>query len=392
MSYSIIPTPKWDKFSPVHKAYPIWFRIKVGNEPHFYKKTDIYIDGREQWNKKAKKVQKRPDADHLNVALDLKRLTLRTNIINDQSEDKELTRESIKGKKVPNFFDYAREIRGDNSTTNTILNRIKKLNGREPRLSEITAEWCRKLEYKMRTQPIPEGDKRKGKLKEVDKAKHGYSDTTINCTLRLIRRVQTTALIEGYMKKKVLGVGLYEIPAEAEYDAQFLVCEERERWRQGMVDHVLEDPEMHMVLVYFMLGCYLGLRISDWYLFNPKTKIVGDTVFLRTHKTDGKVIYKINYSLQLVLDEINIIGPLTINKNKVARLLKIISELEYFNVGKKITPHIARHSFGRFMVEEGVAESDCAAFMGISVSVVKRVYYHYNYKDRVNRYKELANR
>lgn len=392
MSYSIIPTPKWDKFSPVHKAYPIWFRIKVGNEPHFFKKTDIYIEGREQWNKKAKKVQKRADADHLNVALDRKRLALRSNIINDQSEDKELTRESIKGKKVPGFFDYARQIRGDNSTTNCILNRIEKLNGREPRISEITAEWCRKLEYKMRTQPIPEGKKRKGRLKETDKAKSCYDDTTINCTLRLIRKVQNVGLIEGNWKKKVMGKGLYEVPPESKHLATWLVREEREKWLQGMIEHKLEDPEMHMVLVYFMLGCYAGLRISDWYRFDPKIHIKGDTIHLTTHKTDGEVIYDINRSLRLVLDEISIIGPLTVGGNKVRKLLKIICKHEYFDVGKELNPHDARHSFGKYMVEEKVAESDCAIFMGISVAVVRKYYYHVNNNDRRERNKHLADR
>jgi integrase len=392
MKYSIIPGIRKNRYSKIQKGFPIWFRIKVGNDPHFYESTKLYIDSEDQWNAKAKKVKGHKDADAMNTALAEQRKAWRTKIINDLADGKEISRETIKGKKAPGLFDYARQIRGDNSTTNTILNRIKKLNGREPRFSEITAEWCRKLAHKMQTESIPEGDKRKGRLKEVDKGKKRYSDTTINCTLRLIRRVQTTALIEGYMKKKVLGKGAFEIPKENEHDAEFLIKEQREKWRQGMVDHVLEDPEMHMVLVYFMLGCYLGLRISDWYPFNPKTKVIAGTVYLRTTKTHGKVVYPINKSLQMVLDEIAIIGPLTINKNRVAKLLRDISKLAYFTVDKKIHPHMARHSFGRYMVEEGIAVSDCAAFMGISVEVANRVYYHYNADDRIKRYKDLITR
>jgi hypothetical protein len=140
MSYSIIPRPKWDKYSPVHKGYPIWFRIKVGNARHFYEKTNLYIDSKDQWNKKAKQVRLHKNADAMNTAIAEKRKEMRARIINEQAEGVELTREAIKGKKAPGFFEYARQIRGDNSTTNTILNRIKKLNGREPRLNELTAE------------------------------------------------------------------------------------------------------------------------------------------------------------------------------------------------------------------------------------------------------------
>ncbi len=391
MSYSIIPRPMWDKFSPVHKAYPIWFRVKIGSA-HFFEKTDLYVEDRKQWNKKTKRVQKRADADHFNTALDTKRLALRAKVIAEQSENKELSRESIKGKKARSLFEYAKEIRGDNTTTNVILNRIKKINKREPRISEITAEWCRKFEYKMRTEPIPEGDKRKGKLKNVDKEKECYSDTTINMTMRLIRKVQNVALIEGNWGKKVLGKGLYEVPPESKHLATWLVRDQRERWLQGMVDHVLEDPEMHMVLVYFMLGCYAALRISDWYSFDPKTKIKGGTIHLLTHKTEGEVVYDINRSLRLVLNEIKAIGPLTVNGNKLRKILKKICKHEYFNVGLELNPHDSRHTYGKYMVEEGVLETDCAIFMGINVATVRKYYYHVDNKDRRERNKHLLER
>jgi integrase len=392
MSYSIIPVPKWDKFSTVHKAYPIWFRIKVGSAPHFFEKTDLYIDRKDEWHKKKKRVQLRPDANRINDALDLKRIALRDRVIKEQSEDKEITRETVKGKKARSLFEYAREIRGDNNTTNVILNRIKKVNGREPRISEITAEWCRKLEHKMRTQAIPEGDKRKGRLKEIDKDKKGYSETTINMTLRLIRKVQNVAIIEGNWGKKVLGKGLYEVPPESKHLATWLVRDQRERWLQGMVDHVLEDPEMHMVLVYFMLGCYAALRISDWHSFDPKTKIKGGTIHLLTHKTEGEVVYDINRSLRLVLNEIKAIGPLTINGNRLRKILKKICKHEYFNVGLELNPHDARHTFGKYMVEEGVLETDCAIFMGINAATVRKYYYHVDNKDRRQRNKHLLER
>src|ERR1044072_204032 len=386
MSYSIIPRPKWDKFRSTHKGYPIWFRIKVGDAPPFFKKTDLYVESKEQWNRSAKKVRLHKNAEAMNTALAQMRIEMREKIINEQADSKELSREAVKGKKVPGFFEYARQIRGDNTTTNTILNRIEKVFGREPRFSEITPEWCRRLELKMRTEAIPESKKRKGRLKSVDKAKAAYSETTINITLRLIRRIQTVALREGYMKKKALGVGAHEIPKEAKHDAVWLVCEERERWRDGMVNHVLEDPEMHKVLVYFMLGCYAGLRISDWYRFNF-TRIIDDSIVLRTHKTDGNVVYPINGSLRLVLNEIAKVGPLTFPEAKVRSHLKEIGKLDYFNTGKEITPHVARHSYGRLMAEETVLETDCAIFMGISTKVVKEVYYHISNKDRRDRYK-----
>ena len=394
MSYSIIPVPKWDKFSPVHKGYPIWFRIKVGSAPHFFEKTDLYIDRRDEWHKKKKRVQLRPDANRINDALDIKRIALRDRVIKEQSEDKEITKETVKGKKARSLFEYAREVRANSlQTTEVIINRIKKVNGREPRISEITAEWCRKFEHKMRTQPIPEGDKRKGRLKKVDKKKAGYSETTINITLRLIRKVQNVALIEGNWGKKVMGKGLYEVPAEGGHLATWLVREQREKWLKGMVKGVLkDDPEMHMVLVYFMLGCYAGLRISDWYLFDPKTKIKGNTIHLLTHKTKGEVIYDVNRSLRLVLKEIDKIGPLTIPGLRVRKILKIICKHPFFNVGLELTPHAARHTFGKYMVEEKVLESDCAVFMGISEATVRKYYYHVNNDDRRERNKHLAKR
>src|ERR1044072_9922368 len=90
MSYSIIPRPKWDKFSSTHKGYPIWFRIKVGDAPPFFKKTDLYVESKEQWNRSAKKVRLHKNAEAMNTALAQMRIELRDKIINEQADGKEL--------------------------------------------------------------------------------------------------------------------------------------------------------------------------------------------------------------------------------------------------------------------------------------------------------------
>lgn len=392
MAYSITPSPRWSRYSDTHKGYPIRFRIKIGATPAFFEPTDLYVATRGQWDTKAKKVQKHREAEAINTALDVKRLELRKRIISEQAEGQEISRESIKGKSIASLFKYAREVRGDNDTTNCILTRIQKLCGREPRIGEITPEWLRKLENKMRTEPIPEGNKRKGRLKKADKAKKRYADNTINSTMKLLRRVHNQALIEGYASKKVTGKGLYEVPGPGKTLPKFLIRDERERWLRGMIDHRFkDDPEMHMVLVYFMLGCYAGLRRSDWYKFDIDQKIIGDRIVLLTHKTEGLVSYKINRSLQLVLDEIRRLGPLTINRNKLQNLLNKINKCEYFKLKKRPTSHTARHSFGRFMAEERVLETTCAWFMGIGVNMVK-IYYHITNDDRNTHIEHLADR
>lgn len=121
--------------------------------------------------------------------------------------------------------------------------------------------------------------------------------------------------------------------------------------------------------VYFLLGAYTGLRVSDWFQFNVSKHIRNNEVLLRAGKNKEWITMPVSNRLKRNLERIKN-TPLTIYEQDLRDELRVIFPK------KKVMTHTARHTFAVTMcAERGVSCEACATLMGITFETCADNYY-----------------
>lgn len=135
----------------------------------------------------------------------------------------------------------------------------------------------------------------------------------------------------------------------------------------------VKDTVLKQTAVYFLLGCYSGLRVSDWYQFSIKDHIREGRLFLRAEKNGEWVTMPILGRLKRNMDRMRKV-PLQIQEPTLNEKLKVIAN--ELKLNKRITTHCGRHTFAITMcAEQGISSETCAALMGITVTTCIENYY-----------------
>ena len=94
----------------------------------------------------------------------------------------------------------------------------------------------------------------------------------------------------------------------------------------------------------FIIGCYTGLRYSDLVLINDNNLIDKNTKLkIKTEKTGERVVIPLHRYIRSILKKYSGIPDYNISNQKMNAYLKEIADL--CNIQKKLTYHIARHTF-----------------------------------------------
>jgi len=298
-----------------------------------------------QWNDANKAVVKHENANVMNVSIRRQIADIERELINAGMQGIQLTKRIIKGEAIASklFVVYAKEVRYDQ----TRLNRIIAYAGTQLMLTDITVEWLRKFETWLRQKK--------------------YSQNTMNITFKYVGRIINQAKKEGLIKDNPFEQ--YTKPKYQQSDRVYLVESELEKLVAWM-DYPMQKS-MHVTLCYFLLGCYTGLRHSDWVRFDM-TRVEDGYVKLRAKKNKTFVVLPIGITLTKVLAKIEKL-PKPLSNQKSNQLLKGIAAVA--GIEKNITTHSGRHSFGCMCAGKGLPESTTAALLGVSAKTVK-VYYH----------------
>lgn len=162
-------------------------------------------------------------------------------------------------------------------------------------------------------------------------------------------------------------------PKYEDPDKTYLTLEETNLWEEKLK---LPLDEAHLISgYYFLLGCYSGLRFSDWQRFNEKF-IQGNRLILRAHKNGELVSIEIHELLRRVIEILKTLPP-CLSMQKTNDYLKDIAALA--GIKKNVSTHTGRHSFGVRCAELGISEETTAKLMGITV---KSVRYYYKVTNR----------
>jgi len=156
----------------------------------------------------------------------------------------------------------------------------------------------------------------------------------------------------------------YENPVYISPDKDYLNFEELRSFEKFCQE--CDDPILKECAIYFLFGCYSGLRISDWYQFNPEKHIKSGKLRLRPGKTKNKWVEMIiSKPLQRNLIRMKNM-PLILKEPTINEKLKVIAEK--MGIAKHLTSHTARHSFAvTICLGNKISSETAAELMGISL-------------------------
>lgn len=177
-------------------------------------------------------------------------------------------------------------------------------------------------------------------------------------------------------KKKIIACypfSEYENPTYSQKDKDYLNLYELDRWERYA--DITYNPTLKQAAIYFLLGCYTGLRVSDWQLFDPKKNIRAGSIRLRAKKNGEWVTMPITARLYRTLERVGK-TPLTISEPEINRSLKDIAKADAVKINKHLTSHGGRHTFAVTMcADQGIGVEVCAELMGITVATCAKTYY-----------------
>lgn len=297
-----------------------------------------------QWDKKRKQVINHENANLINISLRRKIADIERDLISRNLEGVRITKKIISGDGGTDktFASFAREVRADEKE----INRVQEF---EPgvMLSSINVTWLRRYEQHER--------------------KRGIAHNTLNTSFKYLRRIMNQAHAEKLIKENPFDA--YEIPKYRQTERTYLTKEELQL---VMATAAELTGQLRITAWFFLLGCFSGLRHSDWLRFNYDTMVEGQFLKLRAKKNKKHVVLPIGKTLGKILKVVRTL-PHPVSNQKCNVMLKAIGSMA--KIKKPLTTHVARHSFGYLCASNKIPKSVTAELMGVHTSTVE-VYYH----------------
>lgn len=359
--------------------YPIYIRVTVSGKQSYI--STGYACTKDQWDDKAQQVRlSHPSAVIWNIDTQDQVNKINRKMVELQIAEKTFTARSIRqmfsGRDLTNIFEFldafTDEVKnkreaGTLENYRKHLLRLELFHGsRSLSFEEITPEYLARYENNLRTR---EG---KGRKKAVGE----------NYTHALFKTLRT--LFNAARKKKLITCYPftdYENPVYVSPVKDYLTPGELQEWEK-YTDQVA-DPVKKQAATYFLLGCYSGLRVSDWLQFDREKNIVGDMLHLRAKKNKEWVEMPISIPLRRTLDRMALL-PLTIEEPTINEKLKAIATACGIK-GKRITTHTGRHTFAVTVCLGNKISSETAAeLMGITLATFVGNYSQVT-QDKINR-------
>ncbi|GAO43749.1 site-specific integrase [Flavihumibacter petaseus] len=342
--------------------HPIYLRITVDGKRN-YLATGKYCSAR-MWD--ARNECLRDASDHaklINSDLDLIKADALKKIVDDRVAGKLVTSVSVKraaaapGKGGKDFFQFAEKFiaaskaRKNDRTIVNYVSHTKHFNSfiKGPiAFEEITPELLGKYEAHLRAAEMSDGYTR--------------------ILLRHIRTVFNAAKKEG--ATDYYPFNNFSLPEENSRPKEFLSHEEVRKIEKHLKH--LSGASLSSAL-YFLLGCYTGLRVSDWKTFDQDEAVRDGWVRTVARKNKTWVTMPVPPGLSRILPLLAENSCIQYEQQINESLGRILPEI---GITRHITTHCARHTFAVTMcAERGISCEVCAELMGITVQVCSETYY-----------------
>lgn len=339
--------------------YPIYLRITIDRKQS-YLATGHYLDEK-YWDEKAEKVK----AGHMQASLINPDITSRK-----QAVIQKIVEHQVKGATI----------------TASALKTLVSAKGNLHNLFEFAEVYRKEVEHKRGAGTL----RQYRKYLKIIETHHGSQSLTFeeithdylvsfeqalrnkNFGSNYIHSIwkNLKALFNAARKRKIITCypfDTYENPIYAAPDKDYLTLKELDGLEK--IAESTTNSTTRQTVVYFLLGCYTGLRVSDWRQFDINKHIRDSRLFLRAKKNGEWVTMPVVGRLAAHLERVRNC-KLTITEQEMNRTLKQLFPR------KKITTHCARHSFAiTLCAEAGISAETASELMGITLKTAVENYY-----------------
>lgn len=342
--------------------FPIYLRIIVNSKVRYI--STGYAIAKHQWDAKSSLVKpSHPNADLINKDIGAMLSKALADIVDKKIKGQPVNAELIKqssSSKISgsNYFDFVDKYREEikNKRQSSTIENYKKHTlklelyhgSRALHFEEITPDYLAGFENDL------------------------LATVGINYTYMVIRTIRT--MFNAAIKRSLTTYYPFKVYEMLEYtapDKDVATMDEVKKFDK-FADQATH-PADKQTAIYFLLGCLTGLRVSDWFKFDPTKHIRKGEVLLRAKKNKEWVTMPVNDLLQRNLKRIAL-NPITIYEQDFNNRLKDICKK--LGIKKKFTTHSGRHTFAVTMcAEKGISAETCAELMGITVQTCVDNYY-----------------
>lgn len=335
---------------------PIYIRITIARKVNFFS-TGHYILP-QQWDNKNQLIKNtHPLAQQWNSEIALIKTSLVNKLLQAQIAGNPMSANQLKSASkhntnYHNIFEF----------TNSFIEEVQ--HKRQPGTLENYRKHLLKLELYHKSTNL--------NFEEINadylsKFEHHLRQTVGNnythAILKTLRTIFNAAIKRGFITKYPFQQ--YEMPIYRSPDKDYLNTVEIAK----MLEYATTTANTihQQAATYFLLGCYTGLRISDWHRFTPNNKTIpdGKTLVLQAHKNKEWITIPISKPLAQIIELIKQL-PLTIKEPTINEKLKIIAA--HLGIQKRITTHTGRHTFAvTICLGNGISSETTAKLMGITL-------------------------
>lgn len=359
----------WEHNTNRFGLYPIYLKITV-NRKTSYKSTGHFVS-KKDWDEKNEKV--RPgyaNAMLVNARITSLKSDWEKQIISNQLKGRVISAVGIKkgsSKDLTNIFEYVDHLiveqkKKKKKSKGTLENYRKHLlkleefhGGRTLSFEEIDVTFLGNYEAWLHG--------------HINFRKEDPQKNYIHAIWKTLKTWFNAAKREGITSNYPFGQ--YENPTYVAPDKEHLNMEEL-KLMEEFAD-TTANPVLKECAIYFLFGCYSGLRISDWYRFNFKEHVKGNKIRIRPAKTKNKwVEMDISIPLKRNFKRMKAV-PLTLEEQTINEKLKVIAAKQ--NIKKYLTSHSARGSFAvTICLNNRVSSETTADLMGITLDTFVKNY------------------
>jgi site-specific recombinase XerD len=300
----------------------------------------------DQWDAKMQRVTGLKNDKAINSYIGQQLAEIEKKVIQQLAGGGVVSSRFFKGETAKAFEDFAKEVRNDAKE----INRIRQFANRGLQITDIDVAFLRKYETNERAR--------------------GMSQNTINTTFKFLRRILRQAYAEKLIRENPFDH--FKVPKYVQSERVYLLEPEKARLLK-LLDKKEIDPGHYKTLCYFLLGCYSGLRHSDWVTFDPEKMVQDGFLRLRAKKNKQWVSLPVGPTLADIVARIKAIGEPPVSKEKCNGHLKVLAVMG--RIDKHLTCHVSRHTFATACASLKIPHGVTAELMGINYRTVS-VYYH----------------
>jgi site-specific recombinase XerD len=342
--------------------YPIYIRITIDRKTSFIS-TGYYIDKR-LWEDRTESVKEtHPTAKQINTDITNKKKQVLDGLINASVKGKTTSAKSIKHQTGTNdIFVFADaltkelENKRTGSTRKNWKKHLLKLEAyqgeRKLNFEEITPAYLYAFDTWLRANIKTRGED---------------SNNYIHAIMKTIRKLFNAAKRKGIITSYPFDE--YELPEYTPGDKDHLTLSELDKWENKIKQL---DGDKKQAAIWFLFGCYTGLRISDWFLFDFKKRVLKDYIRLRAKKNGEWIVVPMYGRLERIL-ELARKTPLTLPEPTLNKTFKLVAKAA--KIDKYLSSHSGRKTFAVTMcLERGISSETAAELMGITLATFVSAY------------------